>query len=127
MKVITRHICGEDRVLCYSIRVSKEVTARFGKGGVREAVKGGDAAETLDAVVWMLQLLMDAGKRYADKNGIPCPPAPGIDDLLDDYGLDDLEGIYSAINDAMTAGKQQEVEAETKNAAATQGAPALRG
>ena len=76
MKVITRHICGEDRVLCYSLRVTKAVTERFGTGGIREKLKESSTAETLDAVVWMLTLMMAAGKRYADKNGIPARLLP---------------------------------------------------
>lgn len=120
MKVITRHICGEDRVLCYSLRVSKAITEKFGSGGIRETLKGDNPAETLDAVIWMLSLLMDAGKKYADKNGMKCPDAPSEDDMLDDYGLDDLADLMGLANDAMAAGAQQEVEAESKNGKATQ-------
>ena len=120
MKVITRHICGEDRVLCYSLRVSKAITEKFGSGGIRESLKGDNPAETLDAVIWMLSLLMAAGKKYADKNGMKCPDAPSEDDMLDDYGLDDLADLMGLANDAMAAGAQQEVEAESKNAEATQ-------
>lgn len=119
MKVITRHICGEDRVLCYSLRVSKAITERFGAGGIRESLKGDDPAETLDSVIWMLSLLMTAGKKYADKNGMKCPDAPSEDDMLDDYGLDDLADLMGLANDAMAAGAQQEVEAESKNGKAT--------
>ena len=121
MKVITRHICGEDRVLCYSLRVSKAITERFGASGIRERLKGDNPAETLDAVIWMLSLLMDAGKKYADKNGMKCPDAPSEDDMLDDYGLDDLADLMGLANDAIAAGAQQEVEAESKNGKATQG------
>ena len=120
MKVITRHICGEDRVLCYSLRVSKAITERFGSSGIREALKGDNPAETLDAVIWMLSLLMDAGKKYADKNGKKCPDAPSEDDMLDDYGLDDLADLMGLANDAMAAGAQQEVESESKNGKAAQ-------
>ena len=120
MKVITRHICGEDRVLCYSLRVTKAVTERFGTGGIREKLKESSTAETLDAVIWMLTLMMEAGKKYADKNGIPCPPSPTEDDMLDCYGMDDLEELYGDFTDTMAAGQQQGVEAEAKNGSAGQ-------
>ena len=120
MKVITRHICGEDRVLCYSLRVTKAVTERFGTGGIREKLKESSTSETLNAVIWMLTLMMEAGKKYADKNGIPCPPSPSEDDMLDIYGMDDLEELYGAFTETMAAGQQQGVEAEAKNAGAGQ-------
>lgn len=120
MKVITRHICGEDRMLCYSLRVTKAVTERFGTGGIREKLKESSTAETLDAVIWMLTLMMEAGKKYADKNGIPCPSSPSEDDMLDFYGMDDLEELYGAFTETMAAGQQQGVEAEAKNAGAGQ-------
>lgn len=120
MKVITKRICGEERVLCYSLRVTKAVTERFGSGGVREKLKESSPSETLGAVIWMLTLMMQAGKRYADRNGIPCPPAPSEDDMLDQYGMDDLEELYSAFSAAMAAGSQQSVEAEIKNGEARQ-------
>jgi hypothetical protein len=120
MKVITRRICGEERVLCYSLRVSKAVAEKFGAGGIRDALQDGDTEKTLDAVIWLLVKLMKAGKRYADKNGQPCPEPPDEDDMLDDYSLDDLADLYGVANDTMAAGAQQEVEAESKNAEATQ-------
>lgn len=120
MKVITRHLCGEDRVLCYSLRVTKAVTERYGTGGIREKLKESSTSETLDAVIWMLTLMMEAGKKYADKNGIPCPPSLSEDDMLDNYGLDDLEELYGMFSDAMSAGAQQSVEAEAKNEEAGQ-------
>lgn len=121
MKVIKRHICGEDRVLCYSLRVTKAVTERYGTGGIREKLQSAGTTETLDAVIWMLTLMMQAGKKYADKNGIPCPPAPSEDEMLDEYGLDDLAELYGTFTATMDAGGQQEVEAESKNGEATQG------
>lgn len=119
MKVITKRICGEERVLCYSLRVTKAVTERFGTGGIREKLKESSTAETLDAVIWMLTLMMQAGKKYADKNGISCPDAPTEDDMLDEYGLDDLEELYGTFSDTMAAGSEQSVEAEPKNAETT--------
>ena len=119
MKVITKRICGEERVLCYSLRVTKAVTERFGSGGIREKLKESSTAETLDAVIWMLTLMMQAGKKYADMNDIPCPPAPSEDDMLDQYGLDDLEELYGTFSDTMAAGSEQSIEAESKNAETT--------
>ena len=119
MKVITKRICGEERVLCYSLRVTKAVTERFGSGGIREKLKESSTAETLDAVIWMLTLMMQAGKKYADMNGMSCPPAPSEDDMLDQYGLDDLEELYGTFSDTMAAGSEQSIEAESKNAETT--------
>ena len=121
MKVLKRRVCGEERVLCYSLRVSKAVTERFGSGGLREGLKGSDTAQTLDTVIWVLVLMMKAGKKYADKNGMSCPEPPDEEDVLDDYGIDDLEELFGLANETMAAGAQQEVEAESKNGKATQG------
>lgn len=120
MKILKRRVCGEERVLCYSLRVSKAVTERFGSGGLREGLKDGDTAKTLDAVIWLLVLMMKAGKRYADKNGMSCPEPPDEEDMLDDYGMDDLQELFGLANEAMASGAEQEVEAESKNAEATQ-------
>ena len=122
MKVITRHILGADRVLCYSLRVTKGVAERFGgSGGMREQLTADDPAKTMDAAIWLLTALLQAGKRYADNNGIQCPPAPSEDDMLDNYDINDLMEIQKAINDAMAAGSQQDVEAEApKNGEAGQ-------
>lgn len=120
MKVLKCRVCGEERVLCYSLRVSKAVTERFGSGGLREGLKDGDTAKTLDAVIWLLVLMMQAGKKYADKNGQPCPEPPNEDDMLDDYGIDDLEELFGLANETMASGAQQEVEAESKNGKTTQ-------
>ena len=122
MKVITRHSLGADRVLCYSLRVTKGVAERFGgSGGIREQLTGDDPAKTMDAAIWLLTALLQAGKRYADNNGMECPPAPSEDDLLDGYDITDLMEIQKTINDAMAAGSRQDVEAEApKNGEAGQ-------
>ena len=122
MKIITRRICGEERVLCYSLRVTKAVAERFGTGGLREKLADSSPEETLDAVIWLLCQMMKAGKRYADKNGMSCPEAPEEEDMLDDYGMDDLADLYGVANETMAAGARQEVEAETtsKNGEAMQ-------
>ena len=120
MKTITRKICGEERVLCYSLRVTKAVAERYGTGGIREKLKNSSTEETLDAVIWLLVLMMQAGKKYADKNGITCPEAPTEDEMLDEYGLDDLSELYSTFSATMAAGSTQGVEAELKNGEARQ-------
>ena len=118
MKVIKKRICGEERVLCYSLRVTKAVTEKYGKG-IREKLKDSSTEETLDVVIWLLAQMLQAGKKYADKIGMPCPPAPSEEDMLDCYGLDDLSELYGTFTETMQAGAEQSVEAESKNGEAT--------
>ena len=115
MKAIKKHICGADRVLCYSLRVMRGVSERFGNGGVREKLSGDNPVETMDAAIWLLSALMDAGKRYADNNGIDCPPAPSEDELLDNYDMNDLLEIQNVISETMAASTEQDIKAELKN------------
>jgi len=115
MKVITRHICGADRVLCYSLRVARGISERFGRDGIRSKLGGEHLEETMDAVIWLLGALMDAGKRYADRNGIECPEPPTEDELLDLYDINDLLELQSITGEAIEASSQQDVTAESKN------------
>lgn len=131
MKVIWKHICGQRRVLCYSMRVSRALVEKFGsREAMRKKLGGEDTLEALDTSLWLVWAMMDAGKRYADLEGLDCPPAPALDELMDRYDMNDLAELQQATNEAMTVGMRQDVEAEAiegKNGDAAQEAPTLRG
>ena len=128
MRTAKMTIDGREHLLCFSGRVLRNVTERF--GGVREmydAFHGDSPAECLDAAIWVLAQMIDAGDRYAELNGLENPGRYTPEDLYDLVDINDFSGIYGKIRETITSGRQQTVEAKPeaagggKNAAATPG------
>ena len=124
-------IDGREHLLCFSGRVLRSVTEKF--GGVREmyeAFHSEDETANLDAAVWALAQMVDAGDRYAQLNGLPNPGRYTAEDLYDLIDINDFTGIYSKIRETITSGKQRTIDAKPqpggggKNAAATPGGSA---
>lgn len=121
MKAVKIEVLGKERYLCNSVRVTKGIVQRFGgTSQMRDALTGGDTAQTLDAVVWLIQALLDGGYRYAKIQGLECPEPPTEDELLDGYDLTDLSSLQTLALKAMTDTSKPDVEATAvKNGEAT--------
>ena len=116
MRAVELEILGQKRYLCNSVRVTKAIVQRFGSTEkMRDTLTGGNTLETLETIVWLLQVLMDGGYRYAQINGFTCPPPPSEDDLMDGYSLDDIGTLQGLAVEAMTSTSKADVEAEAKD------------
>ena len=112
MRTAKMTIDGREHLLCFSGRVLRNVTEKF--GGVREmyeAFSCKDQAARLDAAIWALAQMVDAGDRYAQLNGMPNPGRYTPDDLYDLIDINDFAGLYSKIRDTITGGSLQKVGA----------------
>lgn len=114
-------IDGVEHLLCFSARVVRACTERYGEmGGMDEALTSGSPVQAMDEAVWMIATMMDAGARYAKLNGLDNPPPLTAEELLDVCDLGDFTQLTSKITETITNGKTPTVEADpAKNAKAT--------
>ncbi len=117
-------INGKAYLLCFSSRVVRECSARY--GGIEkigEALTKGTEAEIMDECFWLLALMMDAGARYAKIEGLENPKPLSFDELYDVCGLDDLMGMKERIFETVANGNERKIEVEPekgKNGETTQ-------
>lgn len=125
MRTARIEIGGREHLLCFSARVVRAVTERY--GGVEEIDGALDVSEpvrALDEAVWLLAAMMDGGARYARLNELDNPPALTADELLDVLDISDFGRLKGKIAETITNGKSVNVEAEPpKNAKTTQADP----
>ena len=125
MRTARIEIEGREHLLCFSARVVRAVTERY--GGVEAidgALSGSEPVRALDEAVWLLATMMDGGARYAKLNAIDTPPALTADELLDVLDISDFGRLKDKIAETITNGKSVNVEAEPpKNAKTTQADP----
>ena len=129
MRTAKMSVDGREYLLCFSGRVIRNVTEKFGSlPAMYEAFGQEEQEKSLDAAVWVLSQMIQAGDRYAKLNGLENPGKLSFDDLYDLFDINDFTGIYSKIKETIRSGKQQTVTAVPdnsggggKNAAATPG------
>mgnify|MGYP004651750355 FL=1 len=125
MRTARIEIEGREHLLCFSARVVRAVTERY--GGVEAidgALSGSEPVRALDEAVWLLATMMDGGARYAKLNDIDNPPTLTADELLDVLDISDFGRLKDKIAETITNGKSVNVEAEPpKNAKTTQADP----
>lgn len=125
MRTASIEIGGKAHLLCFSVRVVRAVTERY--GGVERidtALSADDPLKALDEAVWLLATMMDGGARYAKINGLETEPPLTADELLDVMDLNDFGQLRTKIAEAVVSGKETHVEADPgKNAETTPAAP----
>ena len=125
MRTASIEIGGKAHLLCFSARVVRAVTERY--GGVEHidtALSADDPLKALDEAVWLLATMMDGGARYARLNEIPNAPALTANELLDVLDIGDFAKMRAKIAETITNGKETHVEADPgKNAETTPAAP----
>lgn len=125
MRTASIEICGKEHLLCFSARVVRAVTERY--GGVENidtVLSVDDPLKALDEAVWLLATMMDGGARYARLNEIPNAPALTANELLDVLDIGDFAKMRGKIAETITKGKETHVEADPgKNAETTPAAP----
>lgn len=121
MRTATINIGGKDRLLCFSARVVRSCTERY--GGVEhigEHLSGQDVRKNLDEAVWLLGQMLDAGARYSKMSGLDNPDAPSVEELYDLLGMDDFADLRGKISETISNGGTASVKAVApKNAGAT--------
>lgn len=125
MRTASIEIGGKAHLLCFSARVVRAVTERY--GGVERidtALSADDPLKALDEAVWLLSTMMDGGARYAKLNGLETAPPLTADELLDVMDLSDFGQLRTKIMEAVVSGRETHVEADPgKNAETTPAAP----
>lgn len=125
MRTASIEIGGKAHLLCFSARVVRAVTERY--GGVElidTALSADDPLKALDEAVWLLSTMMDGGARYAKLNGLETAPPLTADELLDVMDLSDFGQLRTKITEAVVSGRETHVEADPgKNAETTPAAP----
>lgn len=125
MRTASIEIGGKAHLLCFSARVVRAVTERY--GGVERidtALSADDPLKALDEAVWLLSTMMDGGARYAKINGLETAPPLTADELLDVMDLSDFGQLRTKITEAVVSGRKTHVEADPgKNAETTPAAP----
>lgn len=124
MRTATITINGKEHLLCFSARVIRACTERYGDvSGLGDALDDPDKGKALDEAVWILAQMMDAGARYAKLNGLDNPEPLSADQIYDTSDLGDFFAIRKRVVDTVTQGRATHVEVEpSKNGEATQGA-----
>ena len=125
MRTASIEIGGKAHLLCFSARVVRAVTERY--GGVERidtALSADDPLKALDEAVWLLSTMMEGGARYAKLNGLETAPPLTADELLDVMDLSDFGQLRTKITEAVVSGRETHVEADPgKNAETTPAAP----
>lgn len=121
MRTAVMEINGREHILCFSARVVRDCSERYGEWNkVFAAMSEGTETENLDETLWLISRLMDAGARYAQHNGLDCPKPLTVDELYDCCSLADFFALRSKITDTIRSGQETHVEADApKNAGAT--------
>lgn len=114
----------KEYVLCFSARVVRACTERYGSvENIDKYLLEGTETQTMDESVWLLEQMIAAGDRYAKQEGIENPAPLSYDEIYDLCGLDDLMDMKAKIFSTIANGNERTVEVETgdeKNMTATQ-------
>jgi hypothetical protein len=121
MRTTTVKINGKEYLLCFSTRVIRACSERYGDmNGINTALSEGNQLKALDEALWLLATMIDAGARYAKINGIDNPPAPTLEDLYDICDISDFANLREIIQATITDGMKASVSIEApKNAKTT--------
>lgn len=112
---------GNEYLMCFSTRVVRVCTERYGDiDKIGEVLKDAEPLKALDEALWLLSTMLDGGARYAKLNNIENPTAPTFDELYDICDMSDLVGLKEKIQETITGGSKPSVAIESqKNAVAT--------
>ena len=123
MRTGTITLNGQQHILCFSVRVVRNCTERYGSmKGLHEALSSESELQVLDESLWLLRELMEAGAKYAALHDLETVKPLTADELQDTCDLNEIGGIKTAILLTLKNGKKRNVEVEgSPNAEATQG------
>lgn len=113
----------KEYILCFSAKVVRECAERYGSfDQIGKALLDGTEVEIMDESVWLLEQMMAAGNRYAEREGIQNPKPLTYDEIYDLCGLDDMMSLRTKVFDAIENGSKRRIEVEEtgKNGGAAQ-------
>ena len=116
-------LAGREYLLTFSTRVLRDVMDKYGSvENMYKSFNDATGGVMLTTTVWVLSRMMDAGARYAEKNGIYTPEPLTEDDIYDFTDINDFAGLQTAIAETINNSSAATVEVEKKkNVKATQG------
>lgn len=126
MRTATIRIDGKEHLLCYSLAVVRDCAEEYGSlEGAFDAIDSVDAAEALDAALWLTEKMMAAGARYAERSGLVTAPPLTREELYDLTDPADFRTMRKCVVEAVVAGSGRNVTVEDesgdeKNGRATQ-------
>ena len=98
MRTASITLNGQEHLLCFSARVVRACTERYGDvSGLGDALDNPDKLKALDEAVWILAQMMDAGARYAKLNGLENPEPLSFDAIYDMSDLNDFFAIVAPL------------------------------
>lgn len=113
MRTATIRIDGQRHLLCFSTRVIRAVTERYGDvAKLYEAISTEDPVHNLDESIWLLAAMMDAGGRYAQMHGLDNPAPLTAEQLYDACDISDFAQLRLSIMETVTNGQKTHVEVE---------------
>ncbi|MFR2334515.1 MAG: hypothetical protein ACLS63_16795 [Flavonifractor plautii] len=123
MRTAKLTVNGKEYLLCFSVRVLRAVSERYGDvTHIPEALDQEDTVRAMDEAFWILSAMMEAGSRYAAHEGMENPAPLTVDQLYDLCDISDCMGLKNKIAETITAGRAVTVEAEApKNAGTARG------
>lgn len=126
MKLGYLELMGRKHPMCFSYAAAAELEEAFGSLEEMEAQVFDDKLSVcVPATNTLLEVLMKAGRIYAQAMGEELPPALPCRavDLIPANDKNAIRAVFATI----TGDARREVEVKAKNAPATQGEEALRG
>lgn len=114
-------IGGQQYLLCFSMRVSQQCSERYGSvSDIGSVLSNSNEASVLRETTWLFAAMAAAGRRYAEKNGLPVPPELSEDDVLDGFDIPDFAVLVTKVKEAIASGNSTHIEIQPEgNAEAT--------
>lgn len=121
MRTTSVTLGGKEYLLCFSVRVSKACSERYGSvADIATALSAKEESKVLDETIWLFSMMADAGHRYAKNNGLDTPPTLSEDDILDNFDMPDFTLLVAKVKEAIASGSSTHVETQPEgNAEAT--------
>lgn len=121
MRTTSVTLGGKEYLLCFSVRVSKACSERYGSvANIATALSAKEEAKVLDETIWLFSMMADAGHRYAKNNGMDTPPTLSQDDILDNFDMPDFSLLVAKVKEAIASGSATNIETQSEgNAEAT--------
>ena len=113
MRIGKIKINGREHLLCFSARVVRSCSERYGSiDKIPDALSKGTEAEIMDESFWLLAEMMTAGDRYAKLEGLENEKPLSVEELYDTCGMEDIANMKTRIFETVSNGNERMVEVE---------------
>lgn len=114
MKTETININNKEYILCFSLSSVQSLIDRYGDTNLNKIFNENDTAKGLDETLWVLNLLMVSGKKYAEINGLKSEEVPSAEDLKYIVGIDDIKNIHEKLYSCVGKDMSRNIDLEVK-------------